>query len=307
MTSILKIDHLIDQKQVMLARVDQDSILIGREPKPYGVVVPSMSISGTHGKFLRYGHYWLYQDLGSTNGSWFNDNKIAVGSLHLIKNDDKIILSNSVLSLTISNPEDLSKTSSMQDNPVVLVFLDDLYLGDVPLLSNSTEFYLGGNNSYFKFREEFQLNNEFRIKRTNREVFFEVEKTNNTVFLNTQILNESKINLEDRDEIKIGNINLIFSYNYKFEETVDPSITTTGTYVVSGNLSLDSKLSNDSRLSSSFGKLDLEDESNKTTAIHNKYSNKKQSGLSIEDKVIIGIAVFLVFLVIVLLFWYVLS
>lgn len=66
---------------------EADHMFIGREPES-GVCVLDEGISRRHGRFMRMGSHWFYQDVGSTNGSFINGREIEPGLWSLVREND---------------------------------------------------------------------------------------------------------------------------------------------------------------------------------------------------------------------------
>ncbi len=56
------------------------------------VVVPSGSVSRQHAKIVPAGNHWIFCDLGSTNGSWLNDNAMPPHRYKILRSGDEFIL-----------------------------------------------------------------------------------------------------------------------------------------------------------------------------------------------------------------------
>lgn len=314
MSVSLKVEQEVDGVDILIARINQDSILIGREPKPFGIVLPSLSVSGTHGEFIRFDHYWLYRDLGSTNGSTFNEKRLNPGAYHLIKNNEYLTISNTPLKLSLEFSEHEVDEAGIEETPTVLVFWEKIYIGDLPFPSNGMEYMLGGDDSALKLTKTFNDNHLIQVSKEANKVHVRLIKNNTPSFVNGEIF-ESDYVCVDRDEIVVGDLS--FVYNSGFDSAlISKAVTNTGTFVATGNLDLEGKMENQSRLNSSFGQIQEDEDPDdrfaslslerKTEAI--RYSGTtKQSGISFEDKIILAVGVVLFLVLFILLIIFVLS
>ena len=86
--------------QIVLAESPEEEVgllettenIIGREPEAGGLKVHNPAVSREHGIFTPFGNYWLYRDLGSTNGSWLNGVRLAPHHFKIVRGGDVIQL-----------------------------------------------------------------------------------------------------------------------------------------------------------------------------------------------------------------------
>jgi len=77
-----------------------DGGIIGRKNGPFaGVFSGFPHVSGTHCKFLKTDGMWYVQDMGSTNGTFLNNNRLDPNIPVLLQNDAKIKVADVELSI----------------------------------------------------------------------------------------------------------------------------------------------------------------------------------------------------------------
>jgi hypothetical protein len=304
MSTVLIIEQVMDGGNRHLATVADESILIGREPKPTGIAIPSFAISGTHGQFMRYGYSWFYRDLGSTNGSWFNERQLSPGAYHLIKHGDYILLANTIFRLTLEF--DVSEVS--EDDRAcksVSVFIDQQYSGIQFLHPHTKRCEFGGRSSAVKLPENFSSNNRFAFNSSAAGSQIETVELTEALFVNGEQHN-GVIALQDRDEVKCGPLLLIYSEGYN-DGFLSDSITTTGTYVDSGG-AIGGRPSKEVRFNSSFGVMPTDEDTGRFNSpaktvglLSGQVSKKKRKP---EDLILIAVAGLLILIMLLLLFWF---
>jgi len=76
MTYTVILDEITDRQRTELARLESNTVEVGREPGPGGVTLPHGAVSRVHGVFVRHRYTWFFVDNGSTNGSWINGRRV---------------------------------------------------------------------------------------------------------------------------------------------------------------------------------------------------------------------------------------
>ncbi len=78
-------------------RINQERFVIGRGPQ-CDLVIDSARVSREHVALSRKGVTFLLEDLGSSNGTWFNDERISVREL---ESGDVIVLGNEAMTFMV--------------------------------------------------------------------------------------------------------------------------------------------------------------------------------------------------------------
>lgn len=90
---------LLSQSQGINLEVS-DGDIIGRKNGPFAGIFGSFShVSGTHCKFTKTGENWFIQDLGSTNGTFCNNSRLAPNTPALLQNGANIKIADVELSV----------------------------------------------------------------------------------------------------------------------------------------------------------------------------------------------------------------
>ena len=91
--------------------VNKDEFVVGRLPE-CDMVIPEDTISSRHAKIIKGEEHFEIRDLGSTNGTFVNDEKIEQG---ILRTDDKITFD--IYEFRFSNPYDVPRTK-LVDSPM---------------------------------------------------------------------------------------------------------------------------------------------------------------------------------------------
>jgi len=91
-------------------RLPAQSAIIGRAME-CDVVITSKSVSREHTRIRREGRRWFVEDLGSTNGTYLNDERVT-GSLNLLDGDN---LKVGDVSFVFHDPETTTRESPIPD------------------------------------------------------------------------------------------------------------------------------------------------------------------------------------------------
>ena len=304
MSVLLEIEQRVEDEVKLLARLEEEEMLVGRAPAPTGIAIPSMSISGTHGKFVRFDEHWFYRDLNSTNGSWFNSNMILPSSYHLIKDGDLLNLSTVSLNLKFTFLE-VQKPNSSRENPALFFFWQDQLKAVMPVPANGSAYDFSSMQAPVDLPKSFLSNNQFLIRTDGQTCIFESYRSQGSVLHNSQQLSpSSQIALSDRDSIVNGQLVVVFSDGYKVKregrkrsETntfIDPS------YKYSKKLSM----------SSTFGQVAEEEEGDSLDIVRTEGIKRpmasSQKVNSQGDLIILSVGIFGIFLIFVLLLFFLL-
>jgi nitrite reductase (NADH) large subunit len=75
------------------------SIMIGRDPAN-NIVLKDQRASWQHAIFIRDGMHWYVKDLGSSNGTWLNDERLEPHQSHPIRPTNRLQLGDTILEVT---------------------------------------------------------------------------------------------------------------------------------------------------------------------------------------------------------------
>jgi pSer/pThr/pTyr-binding forkhead associated (FHA) protein len=76
--------------------LNESSILIGRDPASK-VVLPDQTASWQHASLKQENRHWFVKDLGSSNGTWLNNERLEPHRLYPIKIADQLRLGDTLL------------------------------------------------------------------------------------------------------------------------------------------------------------------------------------------------------------------
>ncbi|MBE9179998.1 FHA domain-containing protein [Oculatella sp. LEGE 06141] len=105
--------HDIQVAVVTPETLPQQECLIGRAAHCH-LILDSVDVSRVHGKILLQNGQYYYNDLGSANGSYFNDKPIAIDQLCCLKPGDRLSIGDFVLLIEAIEP--VSQPLSPQSN-----------------------------------------------------------------------------------------------------------------------------------------------------------------------------------------------
>ena len=101
MSTTLSISAITEEGTKELESFESGTVSIGRD-EDNRMPIESEAVSGLHGEFLQAGPYWIYHDLGSTNGSWVNEVKLESGILKLLRDGDIVRVADYILKISFA-------------------------------------------------------------------------------------------------------------------------------------------------------------------------------------------------------------
>lgn len=122
---------------------------LGRDPAEQGIPIPNDSVSRSHSRIFSLGNYWVYEDLGSTNGSWINGTQVPPEGLHFLRSGDTLQLGSAMLqalelgadgAVVAARPSHLPQRS-------LLVLLGDHLVGEYPVPEYGRALVIGGTGA----------------------------------------------------------------------------------------------------------------------------------------------------------------
>lgn len=190
-------------------RFSAGMITFGRE-EGNDVVILSSALSRQHAKILPAGNHWVFCDLGSTNGSWLNSQKLEKDRLVLIRNADELTLADAHFTtrLVVENENPGARYTRS-----LLVFDKDQFHSEFPMESDAAGFLVGGKDSHLKAGDS----NQFQITVKDGELSLGIKEPTLPITLNGEIVTADRI-LKDGDFILIGQKSICVNHSAKTTE-----------------------------------------------------------------------------------------
>ncbi len=94
----LLLEEVIESGYRPLATLDGRSYQVGRDLTA-DIPFSSQALSRLHGKFVPFPSGWIFKDLGSTNGSWHNGNRLKSGLFVALKDGDFLQLADVIVKI----------------------------------------------------------------------------------------------------------------------------------------------------------------------------------------------------------------
>lgn len=138
----LILEEVVDSGTRIVAEIDGHSYRIGRDLTT-DIALASSALSRQHGIFYPFVTGWLYKDLGSTNGSWQNGNKLDVQRIVGLKEGDYLQLADVILKTRYAG-ERVGEIGAR-----LFVLKDGEPLGEFPFSHSGGLIEFGGRNSQF--------------------------------------------------------------------------------------------------------------------------------------------------------------
>ncbi len=136
----LKLILVTKSNRTELGYLQDGEVIIGREPAiPNSLKIPNNAISRQHGTFKRFKNHWFYSDLGSTNGSWLNSEKITEKDIKLVRSGDVLQVADSVIEIEPASPE-----SNYDPTKSLITFKNKQFFDEYPVEQQGKILSLGG-------------------------------------------------------------------------------------------------------------------------------------------------------------------
>lgn len=202
MPPILFIRYEPAQGEAKEFRFSSGMLTMGRETGN-DIVVPSNSVSRQHVRILPAGNHWLIADLGSTNGTWLNDETISANHFKMLRSGDEVILADSRFKIRLK---------AEAGHPIgrfvrsVLVFEGEKFLSEFSLENPNAVFTVGGSGSHAKIPGSTGV--QLEIKTGEQGIIAAPVEGFVGAELNGSLLRENSA-LVDGDQVKIGTFTFI--------------------------------------------------------------------------------------------------
>lgn len=301
MTAILELKIINEDGEQPLARLDEDVVLIGRSPEPKGIALPSMSVSSVHGVFERHDFIWFYSDIGSTNGSAFNDIQLEPNIPLVLRDGDKLVLANTIVQLGVGY-DNIEQAKQRLVQPLVFLFYNNKHLTTLIFEQHNQTIVLGGQEADVEIAPEFSASNQWLFRLDGRRIVFELHAADKNVLHNGRLVAPaSRLILEDRGSVYGDGLVAVYAAplsNISSGEEVKSYAS--GTFIQPS-----ANYSKKNIYSSKFGQIDDNNDSIKTDAIMRAAKERKNQSVTV-DKLIYLIGFLAIIAIFLLLFWFLL-
>jgi pSer/pThr/pTyr-binding forkhead associated (FHA) protein len=189
-----------------IARLDGADYLIGREPD-YGVTLDRNSISRNHGRFTRVRSHWIYQDLGSTNGSWMNGTPLRANTPTIIRTGDYVQLADTAL--FISSMMHTTQGYSGSSRSVLVFDEKGELIEEYPVPDYGKALVIGGSQCDLEIAGDIADTPSLVIERRGDEIVAYNVSRIRELKLNGRTISETE-RLGDRDVLEVAAYKVLF-------------------------------------------------------------------------------------------------
>ena len=201
----IKIESFLSGNAAEILQVDSGVVSIGRE-SDNNIIVDSNSVSRNHGCLIEAGSQWVYCDLNSSNGSFVNGVQLSAGNIKLVRAGDIVHIADYPLRIT---SVDSSEYADSDDLPTtLLIFINNRFELEFPLVHPGAQFRLGGNEADLPFPEYSDEIPAVQITAVQSRLEVQTSRTAPPAVV-AGMASAGITALADRDEIEIGNIRII--------------------------------------------------------------------------------------------------
>ena len=202
------LEQLTDDGSNIVAQLVADYYTIGRDDEESNIVINSSSVSRRHAIISCCGSMWLYQDVGSTNGSWINDVQLDPNKWYLLRPSDNLMIAD--LSFRLSEISSEGKRVPLQAKRSLIVLKNDLFLSEIPVPEYGRALTIGGVASDFELEGDLFEQPSLVVER-HGEVFvlYSVAKEYPLSLNGVDIRDVAE--LKDCDEIELMNYKIFYS------------------------------------------------------------------------------------------------
>lgn len=314
-----------------LGTVQSGEARVGREPGAGGIIIDRDGISRVHGSFVRIQNHWLYRDNASTNGSWVNGRKLAAHQWAIVRSGSIVQLAD--VGVRVLETTDSGEQQSLRNFPglggrCVLVFKNGEFLAEYPVPEYGRALTVGGTGGDLELDGDLAEAPALVIERRGDTIVcYSVEKIL-PLYVNGEEVLETKT-ISDGMEVSIAEYSILYNdpgYTTPGATRMQHAATDTGTFV-RGWEDADRPVNvDDSQRMSSSGVFGSESHDAGRSAFEeddinapgydpgstftgrrtSAFNQPKQpaSYASIEEKIIMGVGLCVVFAVMLLLIWW---
>ncbi|MCB0320034.1 MAG: FHA domain-containing protein [Bdellovibrionales bacterium] len=200
------------QSGQVIATLTDGETVIGREPE-HGIAVDCGAISREHGRILRVRNHWFYQDLGSTNGSWINGNKVPPDEWRVLRASDYLQLADKAIRIREGEASgEAAVEASFNRGPgrSLIVFSHSNFSDEFPIPEFGRALVIGGAQCDIEIRGDVFENPGLVIERRSQNVCAYAVERQHGATVNGEELTTT-LELQDRDVIRVREHLVIFN------------------------------------------------------------------------------------------------
>jgi len=210
MSRQLKVESVGSKGRRELGVLDSSEVIVGREGSDCGLVIPNEAVSSRHGMFLGVRNHWLYRDLGSTNGSWLNGQKLKDGQWKLVRPGDALQLANTLLELSHVGAAPVINKQKPGGGRSLLVFRESEFIEEYPVPEYGKALVIGGSNGDLDLEGDVSEGPSLVVERRGNVVCaYSVAKI--MPIRHNEVQVQELVELSDSDELQVGNYSILFS------------------------------------------------------------------------------------------------
>ncbi len=213
MDSSFILEQIVDNEITVVAKLNGDYFTLGREAEDVTIVVDHPSVSRQHGVIARFGSFWLYQDIGSTNGSWINGSKLIPNKWYLLRPCDQLVIADLLFSISEIDPKGVKKQVSdieIINQRTLLVLKDGKFAGEFKVPDFGRALVIGGSSCDLELEGDlFEYPSLIAEKRGENVVVYSLAKEFPIAINGEEI--EALTSLKDCDEVTLLNYTILYS------------------------------------------------------------------------------------------------
>lgn len=228
MSRQLKVIRIDGEQPEIVGVLAAGEIKIGREPGADGITVNSNGVSREHGMFVRCRNHWLYRDFGSTNGSWIGGRAIKGDHWGVVRKGSVLQLADTGFTFEDEGEDDnRTQPQSLTNFPAlggrsILVFKRGEFVEEFPVPEYGKAVVVGGRDADLAFGADSSDRPSLVIERRGDDVVcYQVAKEFN-VTINSEIVDGTQ-NLKDGDELELEEYWLIFNDPQAKQQAINAS------------------------------------------------------------------------------------
>lgn len=206
----LRLENISAEPPCDLGVLRDESLIIGREA---GLVLRlgSAAVSRSHGIFIPVANHWFYKDLGSTNGSWLNERRLAPDTFQIIRPGDLLQIADCLLQVDATEGE-ANIGPATSDIWSVAIMLGDNFVDEFPVPKYGRIMVIGGREADIVFPGGSEKGEDPALvceRRKDGIYAFQVDRSRQA-FVNGQLLERSML-VNDNDCIAIEPFQIVIN------------------------------------------------------------------------------------------------